>query len=201
MDFLDIPLVITTFTAENIEDMRKGLLVAACVVLVMFGCKKGKEEATPVVYPDVVLEDGVYTLPNYHVSGADTVGSDIYTYDIVREPDDSLPMVTNDWGTTKDNTITLTLTRNGRKYYSQMFTKRMFQSSIDASLYESSILDGIRFLRNEKGQGMVFSLAVSEPNSDMGMAFAVTVADDGNVSFAKEDIMDVDLDDEQAPAY
>ncbi len=177
------------------------MLVAACVAMVMAGCKKGKEEATPVVYPDVVLEDGVYTLPNYHVSGADTVGSDIYTYDIVREPDDSLPMVTNDWGTTKDNTITLTLTRNGRKYYSQMFTKRMFQSSIDASLYESSILDGIRFLRNEKGQGMVFSLAVSEPNSDMGMAFAVTVVDDGNVSFAKEDIMDVDLDDEQAPAY
>ncbi len=177
------------------------MLVAACAVVVLFSCKKGKEEATPVVYPDVVLEDGVYTMPSYHVSDADTVGSDIYAYDIVREANDSLPMVTNDWGTTKDNEITLTLMRNGHKYYSHTFTKRMFQSSIDTSFYAHSILDGIRFLRNEKGQGMVFSLAVSEPNSDMGVAFAVTVSDDGNVSFAKEDIMDVDLDDEQAPAY
>ncbi len=186
---------------ENIDDMRKAFIVAACAAVVLFSCKKVKEVAPTVVYPDVVLEDGVYTMPNYHVSDADTVGSDIYTYDIVREANDSLPMVTNDWGTTKDNEITLTLARNGRQYYSHTFTKRMFQSSIDASLYESSILDGIRFLRNEKGQGMVFSLAVSEPNSDMGVAFAVTVSDDGNVSFAKEDIMDVDLDDEQAPAY
>ncbi len=177
------------------------MFVAACAAMVLFSCKKGQEEATPVVYTEVELEDGVYTMPSYHVSDADTLGSDIYTYDIVREANDSLPMVTNDWGTTKDNEITLTLTRNGRQYYTHKFTKRMFQSSIDASFYAHSILDGIRFLRNEKGQGMVFSLAVSEPNSDMGVAFAVTIADDGSVSFAKNDIMDVDLDDEQAPAY
>ncbi len=181
--------------------MKKALFVVIGAAVIVTGCKKEQEERATVFYPDAEVVDGVYTMPYYHVCDTDTVGDNIYVYEITREANDSLPMVVDDWGTSKDNTISLTLSRNGHRYYSRTFTKQLFQSSLDTSFYAHSILDGIRFLRTVKGQGMVFSLAISQPNSDMTMAFSVTVADDGNVSFAKEEVMDVDLDDEQAPAY
>ncbi len=183
--------------------MKREMMAAlALSALVATGCHKANDKEDETAhYSETAMEERVYSLPDYHCSDSVRVGGNLYTYDILRRACDSLPKVEDELGVSVDNTIRLTLTRNGHTYYSQTFTKRMFQSSIDATFYGRSILDGIRYTGGEAGKGLTFSVAVSEPNSDMTIPFALTVADNGGVSFVKEEVMDVELQDEQTQAY
>ena len=90
----------------------------------------------------------------------------------------------------KDNTIRLTLRRNGSVYFDKTFTKATFAQSIDKDFYNNAILDGIRFLRVEPGQGLIFSFAVSYPDSDMSVPFLMTISDAGAFSFIKDENLD-----------
>ncbi|MCD8266760.1 MAG: DUF4738 domain-containing protein [Prevotellaceae bacterium] len=172
------------------------LAVILLAGLLAASCHKTKEQEQQEEPPQEELEESVYAMPDYHVYESVRVGKNEYTYDIMRQASDSLPLVEDELRSSKDNAITLRLAKNGKVYYNDTFTKRMFRSSMDESFYSLSILDGIRFVSAEAGRGLTFSVGVSVPNSDMTMPFTLTVADDGSVSFVKDEVLDVDLSDE-----
>ena len=61
---------------------------------------------------------------------------------IIRTPDESLPKVKSEMGDLyMDNSIELTLLRNGQNFYSKKFTKKDFASIIDAAFLKKSILE------------------------------------------------------------
>ncbi len=174
------------------HDIRRKTGVGLMVFLGLMatGCRRGGGEAKAPVQPEDETAERVEELPEMHVEEEVRVGGKVYTYEIVRRPSDSLPVVHDELGATKDNIMRITLSLGGRRYYMRTLTKALFRSSLDSSFYAVSILDGIRFVRAEAGRGLVFSLSVSEPNSDMVVPFSMTVSDDGTVSFAKADLMD-----------
>jgi len=109
----------------------------------------------------------------------------------LRTPCDSLSKVKDDMEDFYlDNTIQLTLCRDGNVYFDKKFTKATFAASIDKDFYANAILDGIRFLKVEPGQGLVFSFAVSYPDSDMSVPFLMTISDQGTYTFVKNENLD-----------
>ncbi len=204
MAFRQVCLIFARRNKSKIMGIKKETAIVAVItamaLLALAGCGKTKEEKDETAPSAGIGEERVYALPDYHCHDSARVGSSLYTYDIVRHASDSLPMVEDELGASADNTIRLTLTRNGREYCCLTLTKAMFRHSMDEAFYGRSILDGIRFASAEAGKGLTFSVSVSEPDSDMSIPFALTVADDGSVSFVKEEIMDVEPPDGQMPS-
>ena len=165
------------------------LALSVLAAMLLVACEKKKTERDIWVMP----EHEVITrrMPDLRLTDSTVCGSNTYTYEIERVPNDSLPKVTDDMDDLFcDNTIRLTLHRNGTLYFDRTFTKSIFASSIDDNFYQNAILDGIRFMKAETGQGLTFSFAVSYPESDMSVAFLLTITDQGTYSFVKDDNLD-----------
>ncbi|MBQ8968914.1 MAG: DUF4738 domain-containing protein [Bacteroidaceae bacterium] len=174
------------------------LLLVGMVLTLLAACgnKENKSDAWVAPVHEVVVRE----MPTLHVTDSVRMGTHLYVYDILRQACDSLPKVQDDMDDLyRDNTIHLTLRRDGQAYFSKTFTKAVFSNSIDANFYQGAILDGIRFLRVESGQGLVFSIAVSFPDSDMSRPFLMTVADDGSYSYVKDD--NLDYEDGDSTSY
>lgn len=170
----------------------KNLFLSILCLLVVAGCEEKKSTQVKLTAPDEV-ESQVQQMPEFHRFDSVKVGSRLYTYDILRQPTDSLPLVKDEMGDeAKDNTIRLILTRDGHTYFGHTFTKQTFQSSIEEDFYARSILDGIRFVEAEAGRGLTFFFSVSEPGTDMTLPFSLTVSDDGSFSFVKTEVMDME---------
>lgn len=162
--------------------------------LLASACGKDKKADDTWVAPQ--HETVVRQMADYHLTDSITLGDHCYRYDITRVASDSLAKVRDDMDDLfSDNTIQLTLWRDGRAYFDHTFTKGTFASAIDDTFYRSAILDGIRFLRAEPGRGLTFSFAVSYPESDMSMPFLLTITDQGTFSFVKDDTLDVEESD------
>ncbi len=176
--------------------MEKVRAVAiALSIFLIAGCRQSRDNEE-IVETFVEEEAGVVVTPDYHSCDTVSMGNRVYTYDIFLHVCDTLPTIEDDFGKVMDNTVRLLLTRNGKTYFDRTFTKWTFQSSIDATFFKNSILDGVRFVGAEAGKGLTFTLAVSEPFSDMSVPFSLTVDDYGNFSFLKDDVMDVEQSDE-----
>ena len=130
-------------------------------------------------------------MPDLELTDSTTLGGHTYVYSILRTPCDSLEKVKDDMDDLYlDNTIRLTLHRDGAVYFDHTFTKATFAPSIDKGFYDNAILDGIRFLHAEAGQGLVFSFAVSYPDSDMSIPVLMTITDQGTFTFVKDENLD-----------
>ena len=157
------------------------LLLAAC------GNKSDKQDVWVAPEHEAVTRQ----IPELEVTDSVRMGGHQYVYDILRTPCDSLPKVKDDMEDFYlDNTIRLTLRRDGAVYFDRTFTKSTFAASIGNDFYQNAILDGIRFLRAEPGQGLIFSFAVSYPDSDMSVPFIMTITDAGSFSFIKDENLD-----------
>lgn len=151
------------------------------------GNKEQKSDAWEAPEHEVVTRQ----LPDLKLTDSIKNGGHTYVYSILRTPSDSLPSVEDDLEDRfKDNTIRLTLRRDGKEYFDKTFTKSTFAPSIEKDFFCNSILDGIRFIRVEPGQGLVFSFAVSYPDSDMSVPFLMTIADNGSFTYVKDENLD-----------
>lgn len=157
------------------------LLLSAC------GNKGEKKDPWAVPEHEVVTRQ----MPELALTDSIAVGNRQYVYDILRTSNDSLTKVKDDMGDLyKDNTIRLTIRRNGTQFFDKTFTKATFAKDIEKDFYDNAILDGIRFLKAEPGQGLVFSFAVSYPDSDMSLPFLMTITDSGSFTFIKDENLD-----------
>ena len=118
------------------------------------------------------------------------VGEREFQSNVVRRPDNNLPMVSNEQGQKYvDNRITLTLREGGRLVVSKEFTKNDFLSFLDAGFQRHAILEGLVFDKVE-GRNILYAASVAYPESDLYIPFQITVTPAGNISIEKSDVMD-----------
>ena len=92
-----------------------------------------------------------------------------YVVQIRREPVDSLPMVTGDYGQKYiDNRISVFIgTPDGTPFFRRSFTKSSFRSHLDKDFWRNGLLTGIYFLRSE-GATVDFTVSISHPEMSDG---------------------------------
>ncbi len=172
-------------------DSRIILTGIACTILCCHGCgSKSADTDTYDTYekPDTV--NGIQQMKDYHYSAEVKDRNTVYTYDIVREVSDSLPVVEGEENVRfADNYIRLRVNRDGREIFNKVFTKQTFADKLDKDFFRHSILEGMAFDRLQP-EGLRFSASVSYPESDIYMPFSVLVARDGSYRITKEEILD-----------
>lgn len=163
------------------------VLAVSAMVLASCGNRNKNQDGWVAPEHEVVTRQ----MPDLQLTDSVRMGGKQYVYDILRTPSDSLDKVKDDMEDLYlDNTIRLTIRRDGAVFFDRTFTKATFAASIDKSFYQNAILDGIRFIKAEPGQGLIFSFAVSYPDSDMSVPFLMTIADGGSYTFVKDENLD-----------
>ena len=171
------------------KNIRFWILLGMGTLLIACGNNEKKQDAWVAPEHETVTRE----MPELSVTDSLQSGGHTYAYHILRTACDSLPKVKDDMDDLyRDNTIRLTLQRDGQVYFDKTFTKSTFAQSIEEEFYRNAILDGIRFIRAQAGQGLVFSFTVSYPESDMSHPFLLTVTDQGTFSFVKDDNLDME---------
>lgn len=156
-----------------------------------YGC--GSKEQNTSAYSEYEKPDAtsaVQQMRDYHYSAEVQDKSLTYTYDIVREANDTLPVVKGDDNTEYvDNYIRLRVNADGKEFFNKVFTKHSFVNYLDKDFIRHSILEGMAFdcLLPE---GLRFSVSVSYPESDIYIPLSVIVMRNGSYKITKEDILD-----------
>lgn len=161
------------------------VLLAACA-----GSADRAERGIKTEFDDADSVTEVQHMRDYHYRDTVRWNGRVYSYEIVRKAVDSLGIVTDENGERyADNYIHLTVTRDGKPYFSHRFVKHDFSAYLDAGFRTHAILDGMAFERVQAA-GVRFAVGVSYPLSDMSMPFIVTVDGSGNYSIEKDEVLD-----------
>lgn len=172
-------------------------LGAAALLAVTLSCGEKKKG------PDVIIakkaenkaSKAIQAMSEYTDSRqTEWVGS-IYTVEVKRQKDTSLPVVTLDDKTRYyDNTIAVKVIRkDGSVFFSKNFTKEDFASYLDAHTRERGALLGVVFVRAE-GDYLLFAGSVGSPDmaSDEYVPLVVKLSRMGNISIAQDTILDTE---------
>ena len=110
----------------------------ACTVLLCYSCG-GNNPQTVSGYSEYEKPDttnSVQEMKDYHYSAEVKVGQTLYAYDIVREVNDTLPLVAGDGGERyADNYIRLRVNREGKEIFNKAFTKNHFRNYMEKASY------------------------------------------------------------------
>lgn len=122
-----------------------------------------------------------------------------YQSHVVRRPDNTLPLVTNnEQQQFVDNVISVKLTCDGKQILSRTFTKKDFLYLVDAAFAQQAILEGIVF--NETSDaGICYAASLGHPESDLYQPIRMVVTPSGTLSIALEEEL-VELVEEQTQA-
>lgn len=113
-----------------------------------------------------------------------------YCSSVVRRPDESLPVVTNEQGERFiDNSIALRITCGGKQIVDKVFTKESFVSLVDARFLKYAILEGLVYDKTTP-QGIIYAASICYPQSDLYVPLRLTVSADGKISMAKEELLE-----------
>ena len=163
--------------------MKKHIIMLAATALFMAACGKGGNNQDAADKQETAQQEEaniVHRLPDLHVEDTCRMGGSTYTWVIDRKAVDSLGIVEDDMGFRyADNMVKIVVHRNGGLLYSGKFLKSDVMHSLDHDFYSKSILDGCRFLEAKDGV-LIFSLAVSYPESDMSHPFKLHIDSDGH---------------------
>ena len=139
--------------------------------------KKGDGEDVQVLMKDSVDANGLQRMQVSDSKMSFTYNGKEYHSHVVRRPDDSLPVVTNEQGEKfVDNRITLRITSGGKSIVNKEFTKESF-------------LEGLVYDKNTS-KGMVYAASICYPQSDLYIPLSITVSADGKISIAKEELLE-----------
>lgn len=108
-----------------------------------------------------------------------------YVITIKRQADKSLPIIKSDGGIEfYDNRVDVSITRDGREFFSQSYTKEAFLDFIKADEAALYVLLGMAWDENEtaaKGK-IVLMGQVGVPGVEEGPSFSIEIASDGSTS-------------------
>lgn len=164
--------------------------IGLCLVLLLAACTGGNnprhEEANPNEYASMEDAEGsVQRMSVYDFTDTLRMGSHEYVYTIHREPADSLPTVTDDFGSVfADNIYSLTLRRDGTTYFSRSFTKNAFAHLLSSDMRRNGVLDGM--MCDTTCTGFCFAVSVSQPQSDLFEPFLLTIDDQGGMTITRD---------------
>ena len=113
-----------------------------------------------------------------------------YAYDIVRETNDTLPLVTGDDNEQfADNYIRLRVNRGNQEIFHKVFTKNNFRDYVDHKFLNRAILEGMAFDKCTP-EGLRFAVSVCYPGSDIYIPLSVTISPGGSYTIAKDEVLD-----------
>lgn len=171
-----------------------GFILAACFIAM--ACRNNeKTETTYSDYEKPESSNEVQKMKDYHYSANVKAFGTTYRYDIVREANDTLPVIKDDTGQRyADNYIRLKINENNKEIFNKLFTKNTFRSYLDKDFIQHAILEGMAFDR-VTSEGLRFSASISYPNSDIYIPLAITIAKDGSYHIVKDDVLDTMVED------
>lgn len=161
---------------------QKHIMILAMLVMALAACKGHKEKETMELLQAAEVDTVTHSMMACDYPDSVRAWNSLVTYNIHREPCDSLPVVTDQYGTKyKDNLFVLTINRGEQTLLKRMFTKNDFTSMMTKEFREHGMFDGFRCKGYEDGT-LIFGTCVSYPESDMSQPFLVKVRQDGSVS-------------------
>lgn len=177
-------------------------MVCVCVSLLIAACSNNKtkqisETAADTLPPDENIHHGIVQLERSHVNDTVTWRGKVYHYDIVREPDPSLPKVKDDQSgsTFSDNHINLTITCNGKQIFQKRFQKTSFSSFLDSGFRQKGMLEGLVF-DTTVPEGLRFATSICYPRSDLYIPLVIIINSEGKMSVQKDQILDASESEE-----
>lgn len=174
--------------------MKNLFYMLACVsVIFLSACssqnKKEKDDAQALMQ-DSVKAAGPQCMQVSDVKATFNYQGKEYQSSVLRQPDESLPIVKNEQGEKFiDNRITLRLTCGGKQIVDRVFTKENFASLVDAKFMQYAILEGLVYDQTTP-QGIIYAASVCYPQSDLYVPIRLTITSDGKISMAKEELME-----------
>ena len=175
--------------------MKKILYCSALSVLFLSAtscsektAKQGEQRnEAGVLLNDVKSPDGAQSLQTSKTDITFQYKDIDYNSLIIRTPDESLPKVKSEMGDLyMDNSIELTLLRNGQSFYSKKFTKKDFASIIDAAFLKKSILEGMVFNKTTP-TGIYYAASVCYPQTDLYIPISICISYDGKMTMRKDE--------------
>lgn len=173
--------------------MKTVVYIVACVAGLLFASCTSRNKSGDDV--QILMQDSTVTSAPQRMQVSDTKvaitykGKE-YRSSVVRRPDESLPVVTNEQGEKfVDNSITLRITCGGRQIVDKVFTKANFASLIDAKFMKYAILEGLVYNKTTP-QGIVYAASICYPQTDLYVPLRLTVSADGKISMAKEELLE-----------
>lgn len=174
--------------------MKNLFYMLACVsVIFLSACssqnKKEKDDAQALMQ-DSAKAAGPQRMQASDVKATFKYQGKEYQSSVMRQPDESLPIVKNGQGEKfVDNRITLRLTCGGKQIVDKVFTKESFASLVDAKFMQYAILEGLVYDQTTP-QGIIYAASVCYPQSDLYVPIRLTITSDGKISMAKEELME-----------
>lgn len=166
------------------------LCMAACCLSCGGGAEKTEKVNERVYQLSSDSRTDEFEMQSSVSEGTATLGGAEYAYRIRRNPSRQLPLVKDEAGNRfVDNTIELSLTRNGKPLLSKQFTKRDFASQVDAKFLAKSILEGLVFDRPVDGH-LRFAASVCYPQTDVFVPLCVMVSTGGSVRIEKGSVLE-----------
>jgi len=116
-----------------------------------------------------------------------------YAYTIQRNPADSAQLIVDSEGyRAYDNTITLTVKRDGAQIFSRRFSRAAFKIGIGDEEFSHYVLMNMVYGRmTDNGPQFIVSLGEAS-NDDMFIQYALTVASDGSTNIVRHEIFEED---------
>ena len=186
---------------QRTKAMKK-LFAIALVVTTILPISCGHKTATTAddadstLTADETVKQGIIQMEKSEVTDTTTWRGAIYTYTVNRMPDPHLDKITDSETGSKymDNTIRLTIVRDGQTFFDKQFTKSDFTSYLDHNFRRNGLLEGMVF-DSAQPEGLHFATSMALPQSDSYIPLVVIIASDGTLSIQKDNIMDVDGED------
>ncbi|MGN0233884.1 MAG: DUF4738 domain-containing protein [Bacteroidaceae bacterium] len=165
---------------------QKHITILTVIALMLAACKENKDKATINVLPEVEPDTVTHSMPGCNFPDSLQAWNSLITFNIHREPCDSMPVVTDQYGTKfKDNIFVLSIQKNGQRFFHRLFSKNDFLNFLEQDFREHGMFDGFRCIGYEEGK-LTFGTCVSYPESDMSQPFLIKIAQDGTYSVEED---------------
>lgn len=180
--------------------MKKYLSVIIVSSFILAACNtatnKQPNEMRMVQNSEETINEGPISMQPSEVKESFLYKGKNYQSHIVRRPDESLPIVTNDEHQQfVDNLISVKLSCEGKQILSRTFSKKDFLYLVDDTFAKQAILEGIVF-NETNDEGICFAASLGHPESDLYQPIRLVVTASGNLSITLEEEL-VELVEEQ----
>lgn len=166
---------------------RKHLTILFLMTLVMVSCRENKNKDTIDVLPVVEQDTVTHSMASCDFPDSLQAWNSQITFNIHREPSDSLPVVTDQYGTKfKDNIFVLSIKKNGQDFFRRRFSKNDFMKLMNADFRVHGMFDGFRCI-GYRDDVLTFGTCVSYPESDMSQPFLIKITQNGSYSIEEDE--------------
>ena len=155
-----------------------------------------EEPERPVDNRDAIIE-----INSYSLTDSVSMNGHKYTYTIDRQFQDSVIIVDDEGYKTRDNSVRLTIRKDGAPFFEQRFTRSAFHIRVDEHYYQQCVLLGMNFDRTTE-YGLRFIASIGKgADGDNYKPYSLTVGPDGSTNITEHDLYDDDevarFEDEQ----